>query len=93
MCLISFTCSYLLPLSIAVISYVLRVVADSTCSSWSTVCRRSSDALGHMYAVVFCFMFILAATKAQQIKGLIQRVKSTIELLMANNDVGKTKRD
>jgi hypothetical protein len=68
----------------------MRVFADSTCSSWSTVCRKSSDAFGHLYAVVLCFLFILAATKAQQIKGMLQRIKSAIELIM---DGGKSKQD
>jgi len=85
--------TYLLPLTIALVSYILRVVADSTCSSWSNVCRRSSDAFSHLYAVVLCFMFILAATKAQQIKGLVQRIKSALELIMSSNDGGKAKRD
>ena len=81
---------YLIPLSIALVSYIMRVVADSTCSSWSTVCRKSSDVLQHLYAVVICFMIILGFTKAQQLRELWKRISTAISILM---DGGKTKKD
>jgi hypothetical protein len=83
--------SYIIPLSIALIAYVLRVIADTTCSSWSSVCRSSSDFLSHLYAVVLCFMLILAATKAQQIKAVVNRITGALELVM--EDRGKAKKD
>lgn len=83
--------TYILPLAIALVAYVLRVIADTTCSSWSTVCRSSSDFLSHLYAVVLFFMLILAATKAQQIKVVAGRFKAAAQLLMA--DGSKDKQD
>ena len=86
-----FPFSYIIPLSIALIAYILRVIADTTCSSWSSVCRSSSDFLSHLYAVVICFMIILAATKAQQIKAVVKRITGAVMLLM--DDSGKAKKD
>jgi hypothetical protein len=66
------------------------MIADTTCSSWSNVCRSGSDFLSHMYAVVICFMLILMATKAQQIKAAMSRIKQAVALLL---DDGKLKKD
>ena len=54
-------------MSIAVLSFVLRWIADSTCSSWSQTCRAGSDMLSHIYSVVFLFLMIVGSTKAKQI--------------------------
>jgi atlastin len=83
--------SYILPLAIALVAYILRVLADTTCSSWSTVCRSGSDFLSHLYAVVIFFMLILAATKAKQIKEVADRVRGALQLIFA--DGGKEKKD
>lgn len=83
--------TYILPLAIAIVAYIFRVIADNTCSSWSSVCRTSSDFLSHLYAVVVCFMLILALTKAKQIKEVADRVKTALNLLMA--DGSKKKKD
>jgi len=82
--------SVLLPLSVAFISYIVRWIMDLTCSSWSTVCRASSDMLSHIFAVVMFFMLIIAFTKAKQIKEALERVKAALELLASD---GKAKKD
>mmetsp|Transcript_13041 Transcript_13041/g.19909 ORF Transcript_13041/g.19909 Transcript_13041/m.19909 type:complete len:564 (+) Transcript_13041:131-1822(+) len=82
--------TYILPIAIALVAYVLRVIADTTCSGWSTVCRKSSDFLSHLYAVVVCFLLIIGMTKAQQIKDLFNRLKGAIKLII---DGGKDKTD
>jgi len=85
--------TYIIPLVIAMGAYILRVFADTTCSSWSSVCRKSSDFLTHLYAVVICFMMILALTKAQQIRELARRIKATLELLLDFDHVDNNKKD
>lgn len=82
--------TYILPIVIAMTAYILRVIADTTCSGWSTVCRKSSDFLSHLYAVVVCFLLIIGLTKAQQIRELFNRLKGAIKLLI---DGGKDKKD
>ena len=69
------------------VSYALRVFADMSCSGWSTMCRKSSDMLSHVYAVVICFMLIIAATKAQQVKELFGKLKAAFDLIV--NDKAK----
>jgi atlastin len=80
--------SYILPMAIAVISYVLRFIADFTCSEWSTTCRASSDMLSHIYMAVFFFLIIVASTKAKQISDLLERIKAAIRML---SDSGNSK--
>jgi len=87
--------TYILPLTVAFSSWFLRVLADWTCSPWSSVCRKSSELFSHIYAVVICFMLIIGLTKAQQVKELVQRVKAAAELLNSesNNSSSKPKKD
>jgi len=83
--------TYLLPMIVATLSYVLRWVADFSCSSWSQTCRASSELLSHIYMVVFFFMVIVAATKAKQISGMLNRAKAAYRMMFA--DTPKTKND
>mmetsp|Transcript_43312 Transcript_43312/g.44003 ORF Transcript_43312/g.44003 Transcript_43312/m.44003 type:complete len:588 (+) Transcript_43312:109-1872(+) len=86
--------TYIVPLSIAFVSYILRAVTDGTCSSYSETCRNTSALLSHVYAVVICFMIIIAATKAQQLKELFGRVKGAFQLVVNDSSGGtKQKRD
>ncbi|CAJ1942862.1 unnamed protein product [Cylindrotheca closterium] len=73
--------TYIIPLSVAFISFMFRFIADYTCSPYSHVCRKSSEFFSHVYAVVLCFMLIVGMTKAQQIKELVQRVKSVVQMM------------
>jgi len=83
--------TYIIPLAVATISYILRAVADLTCSSYSQTCRNTSELLSHIYAVVIIFLLIVGGTKAQQLKEFFGRVKSAIELVANGGD--KAKRD
>jgi atlastin len=89
--ILSFANRYIIPLAIATISYILRAVADLTCSSYSQTCRNTSELLSHIYAVVIIFLLIVGGTKAQQLKEFFGRVKSAIELIANGGD--KAKRD
>jgi atlastin len=82
--------SYALPLAVALVSFILRWIADATCSPYSTVCKKSSDFLSHVYAVVIIFLIIVGATKAKQVKDIIERLKGAVQLL---SDGGKAKKD
>mmetsp|Transcript_4743 Transcript_4743/g.7209 ORF Transcript_4743/g.7209 Transcript_4743/m.7209 type:complete len:609 (+) Transcript_4743:156-1982(+) len=79
---------YIVPMSIAIVSYILRFISDVTCSSWSHTCKVTSEALSHFYAVAFFFMVIVAFTKAKQIKDVLKRVSKAIELM---NEPSKVK--
>ena len=83
--------SYALPLAIAFVAFILRWIADSTCSPYSSVCKKSSDFLSHLYAVVICFLLIIGATKAKQIRDLVKRLKTAFEVM--NTDPVKSKKD
>ena len=74
---------------VAGVSFVLRWVADVTCSSWSQTCRASSDLLSHVYMVVFFFLAIVASTKAKQVSDLFNRAKAAYRMLTDS----KTKND
>jgi len=73
--------TYLLPLFVAAISFILRWIADFSCSSWSQTCRASSEVLSHVYMMVFFFLVIVATTKAKQISDLLDRGKAAFHLL------------
>jgi hypothetical protein len=83
--------SYAIPLTVALGSFILRFLADHTCSPYSDVCKKSSEFFSHVYAVVICFMLIVGLTKAQQVKELIQRIKNVAQVL--NDDAPKSKRE
>jgi len=73
--------TYILPMTVAGISFILRWIADLTCSGWSQTCKASSDLLSHVYMAVFFFLVIVGSTKAKQISDLLDRVKAAIQLL------------
>lgn len=83
--------TYLLPMLVAGLSFLLRWVADFTCSSWSQTCRASSELLSHIYMVVFFFLVIVASTKAKQITDLLNRAKAAYGVL--SNSSSKEKKD
>ena len=83
---------YILPIFVAIFSFVLRWLADFSCSSWSQTCRASSDLLSHVYMVVFFFLIIVASTKAKQISDLLDRVKAAVQLLSNSGSSGDSKK-
>jgi len=72
-------CSYFLPVILAVFAYVVRWFTDATCSA--TVCRAASEVFSHIYIVVFLFLVIVASTKAKQIKDVLKRAKTMVEVM------------
>ena len=83
---------YIIPLGIATASYILRAVADLTCSGYSQTCRNTSELLSHIYAVVIIFLIIIGATKAKQLKEFFGRLKGAVQLV-ANNGDSNVKKD
>jgi hypothetical protein len=85
----------LIPLAIAFLSVILRWITDMTCSPYSQICKAGSDLFSHIYAAVFCFLAIIAATKAQQIKGVLKRFQSAWDVMNTPASTGgvKTKSD
>ena len=73
--------SYALPMAVAMISYILRWIADATCSPYSHVCKKSSDFLSHIYAVVIIFLLIVGATKAKQVREVVHRFQTAIQVV------------
>jgi atlastin len=78
------------PLTVALVAFVLRWFADATCSLYSQVCEQSSDFLSHVYDVVVFFMIIIGTTKAKQVKELVEKIQGAIRLLSSD---GKAKKD
>lgn len=83
--------TYLLPMVIAGVSFILRWIADLTCSGWSQTCKASSDLLSHVYMAVFFFLLIVGSTKAKQISDLLDRVKAAIQLLANDGNMNQKK--
>ncbi|KAG7357469.1 guanylate-binding protein [Nitzschia inconspicua] len=83
--------TYAIPLSVAAAAYILRAVADFSCSPYSQMCRNTSELLSHIYAVVVCFLVIVGFTKAKQVKELYDRIVGAFKLVV--NDGGKQKKD
>lgn len=85
---------YAIPLAVALVSYVARIIVDLTCTPWSSMCKSGSELFSHVYAVVFCFLLIVAATKGKQIADLFQRVKVMFEAVNNGSTPGvKAKTD
>lgn len=84
---------YIIPGTIAIVSVVMRWITDSTCSSWSSTCRAGSEFFSHIYAMVFFFMLIVAATKAKQMKELLKRIMTAIDALAGDGGSSKDKKD
>lgn len=70
---------YLVPTLIALTSFIVRWFTDMTCGAW--VCRATSEVLSHVYVVVICFLVIVAATKAKQIKDTLKRIRKAVEVM------------
>lgn len=70
---------YLIPMAIAAAAFILRTLADASCSSWSTTCKRTSEGLGHIYVVIFLFV---AITSAGRIKQFMEHLKNVLPLLL-----------
>lgn len=73
---------YIVPIGLALLSYILRWVADASCSEWSTTCRHGSHALGHVYATIFMFMLIMSFGRITQ---LISHMRTVMKLMMGGN--------
>ena len=71
--------SYVFPVFLAGVSYIVRFVTDATCGT--TVCRAASDVFSHVYIVVFLFLIIVASTKAKQIKDVLKRAKTMMDAM------------
>jgi len=67
---------YIIPMTIALLAFLLRWIADTTCSSWSHTCRHTSHFLAEAYTVVFLFILIIAATKAKLIRERYAQLKA-----------------
>ena len=78
---------FIVPSGIAVVSYILRSIADMTCTSWSQTCRAGSDALSHILAVAFIFLCIVYATKAKHVNTKVQKIFSALHSVI---DAGRT---
>jgi atlastin len=80
--------TYLLPLAVGFVSWVLRSILDLTCSGWSTTCKAGSDLSGQIFGVLLLFFIIVAATKAQLIK---QRVEMLMKVININTPAAAQK--
>lgn len=77
----------MIPGLVASVAYVLRWLTDATCSH--SVCRATSEALHHTWAVVMCFLLIVGATKFQQLTVMFQRIQQAVGVLLETQKVKK----
>lgn len=77
--------TYIIPLTIGIVSITVRWTTDWTCSSWSQTCKASSDFFHHVYQVVFFFLVIIAATKAKQVSEAAGRIKGALIAVQGGN--------
>eukprot|EP00953_Heterococcus_sp_UTEX-ZZ885_P010386 6067-Heterococcus_DN1.PRE.2 len=70
---------YLLPMAIAAAAFVLRFMADASCSSWSKTCRRTADGLGHVYVAIFVF---IAISSAGRMKQFVDHLRNVLPVLL-----------
>ncbi len=76
-------------------AYMLRVIADFTCSPWSEVCRRGSNFFGFVYMSIFALMVVMAVatghgawTRARAVLGpLLNTAFATAGALVEANNV------
>jgi atlastin len=47
---------YFIPMGVAATAFVLRSMADASCSSWSDTCRKTSNGLSFIYIAIFLFI-------------------------------------
>jgi hypothetical protein len=81
-------------MAVAFAAYILRWIADWTCSPYSQYCRTASENLSHFYVGVVFFMIMIGATKAKQVKDFFDRVKAVVQLVLnEGSEGGKTKKD
>eukprot|EP00568_Trieres_chinensis_P012849 CAMPEP_0183294626 /NCGR_PEP_ID=MMETSP0160_2-20130417/2889_1 /TAXON_ID=2839 ORGANISM="Odontella Sinensis, Strain Grunow 1884" /NCGR_SAMPLE_ID=MMETSP0160_2 /ASSEMBLY_ACC=CAM_ASM_000250 /LENGTH=583 /DNA_ID=CAMNT_0025455979 /DNA_START=63 /DNA_END=1814 /DNA_ORIENTATION=- len=80
---------YIVSTTIAVLAFVLRWIADSTCSSWSQTCRAGSDLFSHIYAVVILFMVIVGSTKAKELRDSVKRMKAAFDAVVGGGSAKK----
>jgi len=82
----------IMPLTIGIISFLLRHVTDASCSSWSQTCQRGSEILVEVYTIITLFLMIIASTKHKQISEMYSRVSGAASILLSgasqqtNND-------
>uniref|UniRef100_A0A7S3L446 GB1/RHD3-type G domain-containing protein n=1 Tax=Amphora coffeiformis TaxID=265554 RepID=A0A7S3L446_9STRA len=88
---------FLIPLFVALVSYVVKHFLDFTCAPHATLCKVGSEAAGHAYAFGFCFLVIAGAARSHQVKEYTVRFWRAMELLFSGTNTpvaggGGTKR-
>jgi len=77
------------PLVIAFASFILRYIADSTCSSWSQTCKASSDLFAEIYTIIFLFLIIVASTKMKQMQEIFGKMKQAFGVFNGGSNESK----
>jgi len=72
----------MVPFVIGVASYILRKVADTSCTSWSDTCCAGSNVLSEVQIVVFIFLGIVSMTKAKQFRVLFNNMMALYRTLV-----------
>lgn len=71
---------YALALSIVVGAFMVRQLLELTCSSWSSVCHRSSAFLAFLYTTVLALSVVMAVVTGQP---AVQRARSMLMPLLS----------
>jgi len=66
---------YIIPLLVAFAAFVLRWVAETSCSrEHRSLCTNVSDAMGHIYVGIFTFIVIISANRIKQMYDHMRQV-------------------
>ncbi|CAM9632632.1 unnamed protein product [Discosporangium mesarthrocarpum] len=68
-----------IPMTIAVISYIARWIADMSCSSWSDTCRSASHKLGFLYCSMVVFLLVVFREKT---KAFLLHLQTLLPILV-----------
>jgi len=69
---------YFLPMSVAAGAFLLRYIADTSCSSWSDTCRKTSHGLSMVYVSIFLFILISGFKSFKAALHRISRIVSSV---------------
>ena len=79
---------YLIAFLVALGAFLVEKFLNFTCAPHATVCQVGSELASHAYAVVFCFMAIIVATRFQQVKEHVGRMCQALDVVLGGNASG-----
>jgi hypothetical protein len=74
---------YLIPMVVALMAFILRWVAETSCSRHHrSLCTNMSDAMGHIYVGIITFIVIMSANRIRQ---FVEYMRQIIPILIGGD--------